>query len=182
MCRAEIDSTGPGGHTWEHGTSRGLSSSCGRGRRGRGLGTQQGRAGHVGVTGASSCLCLGWGSCHPGAPTSVAQVAPAAASVAGRTLGARPAALVGGLSNPVPPGGRPETPSGGPRGLETGTLPDLLGPRRPPHQVGEEGVSQAAGTGGCPVLQGSLESPQTPEGPAAEAPPPRTWSCLLSPE
>lgn len=43
-------------------------------------------------------------------PTSVAQVVQAASSVAGRTLRAGTAMLVGGLTNPVSPGDRTETP------------------------------------------------------------------------
>lgn len=43
-------------------------------------------------------------------PTSVAQVVLASTSIAGRTLGAGTAMLVGGLADPVSPGDRTETP------------------------------------------------------------------------
>lgn len=56
-------------------------------------------------------------------PTSVTQVVPTAPPIAGRALGAGPAALVGGFSDPVSSGDRPE-----PRQEEPSSHPPVAAP------------------------------------------------------
>lgn len=98
-------------------------------------------------------------------PTSVTQVVPAAASVAGRALGAGPAGFVGGFSDPVPPEDRPETLSGG-RHSGLGAPLAFLDPLGALNAVRQEGRCDK---GKAPALSPLCTAQSTLEEPRAEA-------------